>query len=154
MTVTVRSTWLFPSLRKNGRFGKSASTRPVSRSKAARTGRAAATAFIFAIRMVTCSNLQRRACGRDIRAHIGLSSRPPVLGCGAQPEDEADETARVYHAHGRRACSIDGGAGAAVDDATTDRDFPSGDPDHPPDRNRRGKCVARVFRRAAPLGLR
>src|SRR3974377_1387877 len=35
MTGKVRSTWLFPSPRRNGKLGKAASMRPVSPSKAA-----------------------------------------------------------------------------------------------------------------------
>src|SRR5262249_16607598 len=65
MTDMVRCMWLFQLPCRNGKLGKAASTRPASRSKAAPIGRAAATAFISAIRTAICSNWPHRACGQD-----------------------------------------------------------------------------------------
>ena len=61
----------------------------------------------------------------------------------------------VHQAARRRGSGVAAyGAGAAAGNAAPDSDFPSGNPDYPPYRNGWGERMARVFRRATPLGLR
>ena len=67
---------------------------------------------------------------------------------------EANETARFHRSCWGDRCDAPCSARATGGKAAADGDVPSGNPARPPHRNGRGKRMARLFRRAAPLGLR